>query len=68
MSTRAIVMSEEVYFNEPGFEGEAGTSDGERKDEGYSNIVNTETLNMRWSNKLGILLVVLKLTSKLILS
>ena len=68
MSTRAIVMSEEVYLNEPGFEGEAGTSDRERKNEGYSNIVNTETLNMRWSNKLGILLVVLKLTSKLILS
>lgn len=39
MSTQAIVMSEEVYFNEPGFEGEAGTPDGERKNEGYSNIV-----------------------------
>jgi hypothetical protein len=32
-------MSEEVYFNEPGFEGEAGTVDGERRNEGYSNIV-----------------------------
>ena len=31
-------MSEEVCFNEPGFECEAGISDGERKDEGYSNI------------------------------
>jgi len=24
-------MSEEVYFNEPGFEGEAGTDMGEKK-------------------------------------
>jgi molybdopterin/thiamine biosynthesis adenylyltransferase len=32
-------MSEEIYFNEPGFEGEAGTPDGERKNEGYSNII-----------------------------
>lgn len=32
-------MSEQVYFNEPGFEGEAGTENGEKKNEGYSNIV-----------------------------
>lgn len=32
-------MSEEVYFNEPGFEGEAGTEMGEKKNQGYSNIV-----------------------------
>ena len=32
-------MSEEVYFNEPGYEGEAGTVEGEKKNEGYSNIV-----------------------------
>lgn len=32
-------MSTEVYFNEPGFEGEAGTKLGEEKNEGYSNIV-----------------------------
>lgn len=32
-------MSEEVYFNEPGFEQEAGTPEGEKKNEGYSNIV-----------------------------
>jgi hypothetical protein len=32
-------MSEEVYFNEPGFENEAGTPEGEKKNEGYSNIV-----------------------------
>lgn len=39
VSTQAIIMSEEVYFNEPGFEGEAGTEEGERKNEAYSNIV-----------------------------
>ena len=27
-------MSEEVYLNEPGFEGEAGTVDGEKRNEG----------------------------------
>lgn len=32
-------MSEDVYFNEPGFEGEAGTVEGEKKNEAYSNIV-----------------------------
>ncbi len=32
-------MSNEVYFNEPGFEGESGTPLGEAKNEGYSNIV-----------------------------
>ncbi len=39
VSTQAIIMSEEVYFNEPGFEGEAGTEEGDRKNEAYSNIV-----------------------------
>ena len=32
-------MSEDVYFNEPGFENEAGTVEGEKKNEGYANIV-----------------------------
>jgi len=32
-------MSEDVYFNEPGYEGEAGTEEGDRKNEAYSNIV-----------------------------
>ena len=32
-------MAEEVYFNEPGFENEAGTVEGEKKNEGYANIV-----------------------------
>ena len=35
LSTQAIIMSEEVYFNEPGFENEAGTPEGEKKNEGY---------------------------------
>jgi len=39
MSIQAIIMSEEVYFNEPGFEGEQGTPEGERKNEAYSNVV-----------------------------
>ena len=39
VSVQAIIMAEEVYFNEPGFEGEAGTVEGEKKNEGYANIV-----------------------------
>lgn len=39
LSTQAIIMSQEVYFNEPGFENEAGTPDGEKRNEGYMNIV-----------------------------
>lgn len=39
VSIQAIIMSEEVYFNEPGFEGEQGTTEGEKKNEAYSNIV-----------------------------
>ena len=39
VSMQAIIMSEEVYFNEPGFEGEAGTEEGNNKNEAYSNIV-----------------------------
>jgi len=39
LSIQAIIMSEEVYFNEPGFENEAGTPEGEKKNEGYANIV-----------------------------
>lgn len=39
MSLQAIVMSDEVYFNEPGFEGERGKPEGERKNEAYSNVV-----------------------------
>lgn len=40
-------MSQEVYFNEPGFEGEAGTPEGERKNEGYMNIVRYG--NVKWA-------------------
>ena len=32
-------MSEYVYFNEPGYEGSAGTVEGEELNLGYSNIV-----------------------------
>ena len=39
LSIQAIIMSEEVYFNEPGFENEQGTTEGEKKNEAYSNIV-----------------------------
>ena len=37
-------MSEEVYFNEPGYEGESGTEEGEKRNEGYSNIVRLNNI------------------------
>ncbi len=39
ISTQGITMSDDVYFNEPGFEGEQGTEEGDKKNEAYSNIV-----------------------------
>ena len=39
VSIQSIIMAEEVYFNEPGFEHEQGTEEGDRKNEAYSNIV-----------------------------
>ena len=32
-------MSQEDYFNEPGYEHESGTPHGEKQNEGYMNIV-----------------------------
>jgi hypothetical protein len=37
-------MSNEVYFNEPGFEHERGTPQGDKNNNGYSNIVRYGTL------------------------
>ncbi|KAL4441756.1 hypothetical protein ABPG74_008753 [Tetrahymena malaccensis] len=39
VSIQAIVMSEYVYFNEPGYEGHAGTAEGDKLNRGYQNIV-----------------------------
>lgn len=32
-------MSEYVFYNEPGYEGEVGTEEGEAKNEAYCNVV-----------------------------
>lgn len=39
LSIQAIIMSNEVYFNEPGYEHEMNTDEGEKKNKGYANIV-----------------------------
>lgn len=39
ISIQAIIMSNEVYFNEPGYEHEMNTPEGEKKNNGYANIV-----------------------------
>ena len=46
ISTQGITMSEDVYFNEPGFEGEQGTEEGDRKNEAYSNIVRLGNIRL----------------------
>lgn len=43
-SIQSLIMSDEVYFNEPGYEQARGTPDGERFNEGYSNIVRYATV------------------------
>ena len=40
VSIQSIVMSEDVYFNEPGYEKEKGTIGGAALNKGYSNIGN----------------------------
>ena len=39
LSIQAIIMSNEVYFNEPGYEHELNTPQGDAANEAYSNIV-----------------------------
>mmetsp|Transcript_28549 Transcript_28549/g.25440 ORF Transcript_28549/g.25440 Transcript_28549/m.25440 type:complete len:352 (+) Transcript_28549:6147-7202(+) len=39
LSIQSLIMSEDVYFNEPGLEVHAGTEQGELDNEGYSNVV-----------------------------
>jgi len=39
LSIQSLIMSEDIYFNEPGLEVHAGTEQGELENEGYSNVV-----------------------------
>ena len=39
ISIQSIIMSDLVYFNEPSYEHEIGTVEGNKKNEGYANIV-----------------------------
>ncbi|CAD8164661.1 unnamed protein product [Paramecium pentaurelia] len=47
ISIQAMVMSEYVYFNEPGWESSMGTVDGEKNNRGYCNIV--KLANIRYA-------------------
>jgi len=44
ISIAAIVMTDDPYFNEPGCEREAGTPDGQARNQGYANIVRWGTV------------------------
>ena len=44
LSIQAIIMSNEVYFNEPNYEHLMGTDQGEKLNNGYANIVRYGTL------------------------
>ena len=39
MSIQSMIMTDDVYFNEPGFEQEANTDEGSKKNEAYCNII-----------------------------
>ncbi len=38
-SIQAIIMTDDIYFNEPGYENSAGTPEGEKANTGYANVV-----------------------------
>lgn len=38
-SIQAMIMTDDIYFNEPGYENTAGTSEGEKANTAYANIV-----------------------------
>ena len=46
LSIQSIIMSEFVYFNEPGYESKLGTSEGDQLNEGYSNIVRYNNIRV----------------------
>ena len=46
ISIQSIIMSDLVYFNEPGYEGKLGTQEGNELNEGYSNIVRYNNIRV----------------------
>jgi ubiquitin-protein ligase len=46
LSIQSLIMSDLIYYNEPGFEHTLGTSDGEQLNEGYSNIVRYNNIRV----------------------
>ena len=46
LSIQSIIMSDLVYFNEPGHEQQLGTSEGNQLNEGYSNIVRYNNIRV----------------------
>ena len=46
LSIQSIIMSDLVYFNEPGHENQLGTPEGDKLNEGYSNIVRYNNIRV----------------------
>ena len=46
LSIQSIIMSDLVYFNEPGHEDQLGTPEGDKLNEGYSNIVRYNNIRV----------------------
>ena len=46
LSIQSIIMSDLVYFNEPGHESQLGTPEGDKLNEGYSNIVRYNNIRV----------------------
>lgn len=52
ISIQSVIMSDYVYFNEPGYEEEINSEDGWAKNEGYSNIIRVATLQYAIINQI----------------
>ena len=46
LSIQSIIMSDLIYYNEPGYENLIGTLEGEKLNEGYSNIVRYNNIRV----------------------
>jgi ubiquitin-protein ligase len=52
LSIQALVMGDSVYFNEPGYERQEGTPEGEKRNIAYSNVVRINNINYGMLNQI----------------
>lgn len=52
LSIQSLVMGDSVYFNEPGYERQEGTAEGEKRNIAYSNVVRINNINYGMLNQI----------------